>query len=122
MELFFDFLFTIFHVCGTCQNLYRFAEGTPAELKKRDLEREAALGGYKSNAYVGLVMIIDNFARDLNGLRKTAYIDTGVNCSHLMLSGYVSRPQHGGIGGGFPQGTSRSGNRWRIWEAGCALP
>ena len=69
-----------------CQNLYEFAKERPAALKKRDLEREADSEWYKSNALTGMMMYIDNFAGNLNGLReKLSYIQqTGVNLLHLM--------------------------------------
>ncbi len=69
-----------------CQNLYEFAKARPAALKKRDLEREADPEWYKSNALLGMMMYIDNFAGNLNGLReKLPYIQqAGVNLLHLM--------------------------------------
>ena len=69
-----------------CQNLYEFAKERPAALKKRDLEREADPEWYKSNALTGMMMYIDHFAGNLNGLReKLPYIrQTGVNLLHLM--------------------------------------
>lgn len=69
-----------------CQNLYEFAKARPADLKKRDLEREADPEWYKSNALLGMMMYIDNFAGNLNGLReKLPYIQqAGVNLLHLM--------------------------------------
>ena len=69
-----------------CQNLYEFAKARPAALKKRDLEREADPEWYKSNALLGMMMYIDNFTGNLNGLReKLPYIQqAGVNLLHLM--------------------------------------
>lgn len=69
-----------------CHNLYRFAEERPAALKERDLEREANPEWYKSNDLMGMMLYIDNFAGDLNGVReKLPYIEkTGVNLIHLM--------------------------------------
>ncbi len=68
------------------QNLYEFAKERPMALKKRDLEREADPEWYKSNALTGMMMYIDNFAGNLNGLQeKLNYIQqTGVNLLHLM--------------------------------------
>lgn len=69
-----------------CGELHRFAEERSAALKKRDLEREADLEWYKSNDLTGMMLYIDNFAGDLNGVRKKLpYIEqTGVNLLHLM--------------------------------------
>ena len=69
-----------------CDNLHRFAEERSAALKKRDLEREADPDWYRSNDLTGMMLYIDNFAGNLNGVRKKLpYIqETGVNMLHLM--------------------------------------
>ena len=69
-----------------CENLRRFAEERSAALKKRDLQREADPEWYKSNGLTGMMMYIDNFAGDLNGVRgKLPYLEkAGVNLIHLM--------------------------------------
>ncbi|MBD5098400.1 MAG: amylosucrase [Clostridiales bacterium] len=69
-----------------CDEMHRFADERPTALKKRDAEREADPAWYKSNDLVGMMLYIDNFAGDLNGVRKKLpYIEkTGVNLIHLM--------------------------------------
>ena len=69
-----------------CDNLYRFSGERSAALKKRDLEREADPEWYRSNELIGMMLYIDNFAGDLNGVRKKLpYLEkTGVNLIHLM--------------------------------------
>ncbi|MCI8762327.1 MAG: amylosucrase [Oscillospiraceae bacterium] len=69
-----------------CGKLHRFASDRPAALKKRDLEREADPEWYKSSGLTGMMLYIDNFAGDLDGVRKKLpYIEkTGVNLLHLM--------------------------------------
>ena len=69
-----------------CGELHRFAQERSAALKKRDLEREADPQWYRSNDLTGMMLYIDNFAGDLNGVReKLPYIErTGVNMLHLM--------------------------------------
>ncbi len=69
-----------------CHEMFRFAEERSAALKKRDLEREADPEWYKSNDLIGMMLYIDNFAGDINGVRKKlSYIEkTGVNLIHLM--------------------------------------
>ena len=69
-----------------CDNLHRFAQERSAALKKRDLERQADPEWYKSNDLTGMMLYIDNFAGDLNGVRrKLPYLEqTGVNMLHLM--------------------------------------
>ena len=63
-----------------------YAEERPTALKKRDEEREADPEWYKSNDLMGMMLYIDNFAGDLDGVRKKLpYIEkTGVNLIHLM--------------------------------------
>ena len=53
-----------------CGSLRRFAEERPDSLKERDLEREADPEWYKSNDLTGMMLYIDNFAGDLNRVRK----------------------------------------------------
>ena len=69
-----------------CGQLAAFCRERSAALKQRDLEREADPQWYRSNDLTGMMMYIDNFAGDLNGVReKLPYIRrTGVNMLHLM--------------------------------------
>ena len=69
-----------------CEMLHYYAEARSAALKKRDLAREADPNWYKSSDLVGMMMYIDNFAGNLQGVRqKLPYLEkAGVNCLHLM--------------------------------------
>ena len=69
-----------------CEQLHSFAQERPKALKKRDAEREADPEWYRSNDLTGMMLYIDNFAGDLNGVRrKLPYLEqTGVNMLHLM--------------------------------------
>ncbi len=69
-----------------CEMLHYYAEARSAALKKRDLAREADPNWYKSSDLVGMMMYIDNFAGNLQGVRqKLSYLEkSGVNCLHLM--------------------------------------
>lgn len=69
-----------------CGNLYRFAQERSAALKKRDMMRETNPEWYRSNDLTGMMLYIDNFAGNLNGVcKKLSYIEkTGVNLIHLM--------------------------------------
>ena len=66
--------------------MHEFADARRAALKKRDLAREAEPEWYKHRDLLGMMLYIDNFAGDINGVRKKlGYIqETGVNCLHLM--------------------------------------
>ena len=69
-----------------CDRLHFFFEERPAALKERDFMREADPAWYKSSNLTGMMLYIDNFAGNLNGVReKLPYIrQTGVNLLHLM--------------------------------------
>ena len=69
-----------------CEMLQYYAEARSAALKKRDLAREADPNWYKSSDLVGMMLYIDNFAGNLQGVRaKLPYLEkAGVNCLHLM--------------------------------------
>ena len=69
-----------------CDGLRTYAGERPAALKKRDAERESDRSWYKSSGLTGMMLYIDNFAGNLNGVRKKLpYIQkTGVNLIHLM--------------------------------------
>ena len=66
--------------------MHAFAEARSAALRKRDLAREAEPDWYKHRSLLGMMLYIDNFAGNINGVRKKLdYIEeTGVNCLHLM--------------------------------------
>lgn len=69
-----------------CDSMHRFAAERGDALKARDRRREAEPGWYQSQELVGMMMYIDNFGGDLNGVRgKLSYLgELGVNCLHLM--------------------------------------
>ena len=69
-----------------CNQMYRFAEMRSAALKARDAAREAEPEWYKHRDLLGMMLYIDNFAGNLNGVRgKLDYLqEAGVNCLHLM--------------------------------------
>ena len=69
-----------------CDALYRAAQERPAALKERDVQREADPEWYKSGGLTGMMMYIDNFAGDLDGVReKLSYLErAGVDLIHLM--------------------------------------
>ena len=69
-----------------CDQMYRYAEARSAALKARDAAREADPQWYKHRDLLGMMLYIDNFAGNLNGVRgKLDYLEeAGVNCLHLM--------------------------------------
>ena len=69
-----------------CDQMYRYAEARSAALKERDAAREADPNWYKHRDLLGMMLYIDNFAGNLDGVRgKLDYLEeAGVNCLHLM--------------------------------------
>ena len=69
-----------------CDQLHGFYEERGKDLKKRDAEREKHPGWYKGNDMLGMMLYIDNFAGNLQGVQeKLAYIKScNVNYIHLM--------------------------------------
>ena len=69
-----------------CDQMHAFAEARSAALKDRDAAREADPGWYKRRDLLGMMLYIDNFAGDLDGVRsKLDYLEeAGVSCLHLM--------------------------------------
>lgn len=69
-----------------CGQMYRFYTERKAALKAMDRERAADPQWYKGNRMVGMMMYVDAFAGDLNGvLKHLDYIEEcGVNYLHLM--------------------------------------
>lgn len=69
-----------------CRNLKTYYDGRKAGLKKLDAQREQNPGWFRSNDMLGMMMYVDNFAGNLNGVRKKLdYVEQcGVNYLHLM--------------------------------------
>ena len=71
------------YLCGIIKSYY---DDRAEALKTRDREREAEPDWYRGNDIVGMMLYVDNFAGDLNGVvDKLDYIEEcGVNYIHLM--------------------------------------
>ncbi|MDE6213536.1 MAG: amylosucrase [Lachnospiraceae bacterium] len=69
-----------------CDNLHRFYEERANDLKKLDREREKSPDWYKKNDMLGMMLYIDNFADNLQGVQgKLDYLKScNVNYIHLM--------------------------------------
>ncbi len=69
-----------------CDNMLRYYQERKEGLKASDRERESDPGWYRQNNMFGMMLYIDNFAGNLNGVReKLDYIEScGVNYIHLM--------------------------------------
>lgn len=69
-----------------CTNLYQYYKERRQALKKRDEKREQDPDWFKRNDMLGMMLYIDNFAGNLQGVRqKLPYLSScNVNCIHLM--------------------------------------
>lgn len=69
-----------------CQEMYGFYEERSLELKALDEKREKEPDWYRKNDMLGMMLYLDNFAGNLNGLKeKIDYIEScNVNYIHLM--------------------------------------
>ena len=69
-----------------CDFLHQFYEERGKDLKKKDIEREKHPDWYKGNDMLGMMLYIDNFAGNMQGVQeKLSYIKScNVNYIHLM--------------------------------------
>ena len=100
------------------ENLKDFYGQRKPDLKKQDMAREQEPGWYRKNGMLGMMLYVDQFAGDLNGVReKLDYIRRcNVNYVHLMplldtvegrSDGAKEAGDHGGsgeAGGRVPEG------------------
>jgi amylosucrase len=69
-----------------CEQMHDFAVKRDADLRRLDEKREKHPDWFRKNDMLGMMMYIDNFAGNLQGVRgKLDYIEAcNVNCVHLM--------------------------------------
>ncbi len=69
-----------------CDQMYAYATDRDEELAKLDRERELDPQWFRGNDMLGMMLYIDNFAGNLEGVRKKLdYLSScNVNCIHLM--------------------------------------
>lgn len=69
-----------------CRNMKDFYAARKTGLKKLDTQREQNPGWFRRNDMMGMMMYVDNFADNLDGVRKKLdYVERcGVNYLHLM--------------------------------------
>lgn len=69
-----------------CKLIKQYYTERDEALKKRDREREQDTYWYRGNDIVGMMLYVDNFADNLNGVIKNIdyFTESGVNYIHLM--------------------------------------
>ena len=82
-----------------CTNMYRFFKDRKSSLKTRDKNREKNPGWFRKNDMLGMMLYIDNFAGNLQGVKeKLSYLeDCNVNYIHLMP--FLDSPKEHSDGG-----------------------
>lgn len=69
-----------------CTNMYQYYKERRQVLKRRDEQREKNPEWFKKNDMLGMMLYIDNFAGNIQGMKdKLSYLAScNVNCIHLM--------------------------------------
>ncbi len=69
-----------------CADLYAYFQARDVSLKESDLRRNADPQWYRGNDMLGMMLYVNAFAKDLNGVREKIpyFLSCGVNYIHLM--------------------------------------
>ena len=69
-----------------CSKMYEYYRQRSSKLKERDAKREQEAGWYHRKDMLGMMLYIDNFAGNMQGVKeKIPYLkECNVNCLHLM--------------------------------------
>ncbi len=82
-----------------CDNLHRFYEERANDLKKLDREREKAPDWYKKNDMLGMMLYIDNFADNLQGVQEKLDYLKSCNVNYIHLMPFLDTPKGRSDGG-----------------------
>lgn len=82
-----------------CEEMYRFYEARREGLKELDAVREANPQWYRKNDMLGMMMYIDNFADDLQGLKSHLDYIQSCNVNYLHLMPFLETPKGRSDGG-----------------------
>ena len=69
-----------------CSKMYEYYRHRSSKLKERDAKREKEAGWYHRKDMLGMMLYIDNFAGNMQGVKeKIPYLkECNINCLHLM--------------------------------------
>ena len=82
-----------------CDEMYRFYEARKESLKALDIDREANPQWYRKNDMLGMMMYIDNFADNLQGLKSHLDYIQSCNVNYLHLMPFLETPKGRSDGG-----------------------
>jgi len=80
-------------------NMKRFYDDRGAALKKSDEKREKSPDWYKGRDMLGMMLYIDNFAGDINGVRKKLDYIERCNVNYIHLMPFLDTPKGRSDGG-----------------------
>ena len=109
-----------------CKQMYWYYTNRREDLKALDRKREADPNWYKKNDMLGVMLYVDNFAGNLQGVKsKLDYLkESNINYVHLMplLESPKGRSDGGYAVAGLPQGTAGAGYHGGSGGSGEGLP
>lgn len=82
-----------------CDQLRRFYGERTKDLKKKDAEREKKPDWYKGNDMLGMMLYIDNFAGNLQGVREKLTYLKSCNVNYIHLMPFLDTPKGRSDGG-----------------------
>lgn len=82
-----------------CDNLHRFYEERAEDLKKLDKKREKEPDWYKKNDMLGMMLYIDNFAGNLQGVQEKLDYLKSCNVNYIHLMPFLDTPKGRSDGG-----------------------
>ncbi len=82
-----------------CDRLHDFYEERAGDLKKKDGEREKRPDWYKGNDMLGMMLYIDNFAGNLQGVQKKLSYIKRCNVNYIHLMPFLDTPKGRSDGG-----------------------
>ena len=76
-----------------CSKMYEYYRQRSSKLKERDAKREQEAGWYHRKDMLGMMLYIDNFAGNMQGVKeKIPYLkECNINCLHFIAAslGYL---------------------------------
>lgn len=82
-----------------CSEMHRFYEERSESLKELDTAREANTQWYRKNDMLGMMMYIDNFAENLQGLQEHLDYIQSCNVNYIHLMPFLETPKGRSDGG-----------------------
>ena len=82
-----------------CDQLYRFYLERNSDLKEIDLYREENTNWYKKNDLLGMMLYIDQFAGDINGVRSKLNYIRKCNVNYIHIMPFLESPKGRSDGG-----------------------